>query len=114
MIFPEQEFKDRATRVTADLRHRGLIQRALKNYEVKRDEFKGRYQNWSEARQAASEIKWEAINHLDHYLAEFITKLEARGTHVHVAGTGAQACDYILEVAPAQTGFPCPSILFGQ
>ncbi|HEY0256887.1 MAG TPA: LutB/LldF family L-lactate oxidation iron-sulfur protein, partial [Candidatus Methylacidiphilales bacterium] len=99
MITAVEEFKSRATRVTADLRHRGLIQRALKSYEVKRDEFKGRYQNWGEARQAASEIKWEAINHLDRYLADFIAKLEARGTHVYVAGTGEQACEYIVDVA---------------
>ena len=51
------------------------------------------------ARQAASEIKWEAVNHLDKYLGEFIAKLEARGTHVFVAGNGEQARDYILDVA---------------
>ena len=99
MLTFAQDFTRAAARVTADLRHRGLIQRALKSYEVKRDEFKGRYQNWGEARQAASEIKWEAINHLDRYLAEFIAKLEARGTRVHVAGTGEQARDYIVQVA---------------
>ncbi len=99
MITAAQDFKRNATRVTADLRHRGLIQRALKSYEVKRDEFKARYQNWGEARQAASEVKWEAINHLDKYLGEFIEKLEARGTKVFVATTEAQARDYILHVA---------------
>jgi len=94
-----RDFQRAAARVTADLRHRGLIQRALHSYEVKRDEFKGRYQNWNEARQSAAEIKWEAINHLDTYLREFITKLEARGTRVHVASTGEQARDYIVSVA---------------
>ena len=88
-----------AGRYTADLRHRALIQNALRSYEVKRDEFKQRYQSWGDARQAASEIKWEAINHLDRYLEDFITKLEARGTKVFVAGTAAQARDYIAEVA---------------
>jgi L-lactate dehydrogenase complex protein LldF len=94
-----KEFNISAARLTKDLRHRGLIQRALHSYEIKRDESKGRYQNWGEARQAASEIKWEAINHLDRYLQEFITKLEARGTKVHVASTGEQARDYIVSVA---------------
>ncbi len=88
MISFAQDFKSAASRLTKDLRHRGLIQRALHSYEVKRDEFKGRYQNWDEARQAASEIKWEAINHLDKYLQEFITKLEARGTQVYVRRDG--------------------------
>ena len=93
-----QDFRSAAARLTKDLRHRGLIQRALHSYEVKRDECKGRYQDWEEARQAASEIKWKAINHLDTHLQEFITKLEARGTCVHVAGTGEQARDYIVRV----------------
>ena len=39
------------------------------------------------------------INHLDRYLEEFITKLEARGTKVFVASTEAQARDYIVHVA---------------
>jgi L-lactate dehydrogenase complex protein LldF len=99
MITFAKGFTRAAGKLTRDLRHRGLIQRALTSYEIKRDEFKGRYQNWGEARQAASEIKWEAINHLDKYLQEFMTKLEARGTRVFVAGTGAQARDYIVSVA---------------
>jgi L-lactate dehydrogenase complex protein LldF len=94
-----REFKRMAARFTADLRHRALIQKALHSYEVKRDEFKGRYQSWDDARQAAAEIKWDAINHLDRYLEEFIAKLEARGTKVFVAGTDAQARDYIVRVA---------------
>ena len=94
-----KEFSRMAGRLTADLRHRGLIQTALRSYETKRDEHKARYQSWGEARQAASEIKWDALNHLDRYLEEFITKLEARGTKVYVAGNDVQARDYILQVA---------------
>ena len=99
MITFAREFTRLAARYTADLPHRALIQRALRSYEVKRDEYKARYQSWGEARQAASEIKWEAINHLDRYLEEFIAKLEARGTKVFVASTDAQARDYIVSVA---------------
>src|SRR5258708_31144792 len=88
-----------ASLLTADLRHRGLIQRALRSYEIKRDESKQRFQSWEHARGTAAEIKWDAINHLDRYLAEFIAKLEARGTQVHVASTAQQARDYILAVA---------------
>jgi L-lactate dehydrogenase complex protein LldF len=99
MIAFAREFQKRAGRITADLRHRALIQTALHSYEVKRDEHQGRFQSWGEARQAAAEIKWEAINHLDRYLEEFIAKLEARGTKVFVAGTAAQARDYIVSVA---------------
>jgi L-lactate dehydrogenase complex protein LldF len=66
---------------------------------VTRDTTRRKYQNWSDARQAASEIKWEAVNHLDKYLQEFIAKLEARGTRVFVAADAGQARDYILSVA---------------
>jgi L-lactate dehydrogenase complex protein LldF len=99
MIAYAREFKKMAARYTADLRHRSLIQRALKGYEVKRDETRSRFQSWPQARQAAADIKWEAVNHLDRYLAEFIAQAEARGTRVFVAGNGAAARDYIVGVA---------------
>ena len=88
-----QEFKDQATKVTADLRHRKLIQTALGKYEVARDKRKGAFQSWSEARQVAAETKWDAINHLDEHLVSFADKLEARGTKVHWATTAARLVD---------------------
>ena len=78
-----QQFKADSGRMTHDLRHRGLIQVALGNYSVVRDRTRSAYQDWESARQTAGEIKWEAVNHLDRYLAEFARKLEDRGTHVH-------------------------------
>src|ERR1051326_31695 len=69
-----REFKTQAARFTHDLRHRSLIQTALRKYEDVRDKSKGAFQDWQAARQAASEIKWEAINHLDKYLPEFVAK----------------------------------------
>src|SRR5271155_5532240 len=94
-----QEFNESASRYTADLRHRSLIQKALDGYYVKRDENKSRFQSLSGARDAAAEIKWEAINHLDRYLDEFVSKLEARGTKVFWAPDAKQARDYIVGVA---------------
>ncbi len=91
-------FKAQARQLTADLRHRGLIQTALRNYEAVRDRTKAAYQDWSGARQSAAEIKWEAVNHLDRYLTELVSKLEARGTKVHWASTGQQARDIILGI----------------
>ncbi|HTL17741.1 MAG TPA: LutB/LldF family L-lactate oxidation iron-sulfur protein [Patescibacteria group bacterium] len=92
------DFKTQASRLTADLRHRHIIQTALGKYEAVRDKTKGAFQDWAGARQAAAEIKWEAINHLDRYLPEFVQKLEARGTKVHWASTGAQAREIILAI----------------
>ena len=94
-----QEFKASARRYTADLGHRDWIQKALAGYYVKRDEFKSRFQSWPGARNAAAEIKWEAVNHLDRYLDEFATRLEARGTKVFWAPDAQAARDYIVGVA---------------
>jgi L-lactate dehydrogenase complex protein LldF len=93
-----QQFKRDATRLTGDLRHRGFIQRAMKKYEAARDTQRAKYQSWQGARQAAAEVKWEALNHLDKYLVEFADRIAARGTKVHWASTGAQAREIILEI----------------
>jgi L-lactate dehydrogenase complex protein LldF len=99
---PSAQFKADAERLTHDLRHRGLIQTALKKYEVARDGKKANYQDWQSARQTAAEIKWDAINHLDKYLVQFATKLEARGTKVHWASTAEQAREIIVGIVRAK------------
>jgi len=93
-----QEFKTQALRLTHDLRHRQLIQTALRKYEIVRDKSRAAFRDWQAARQAAAETKWEAINHLDKYLVEFTDKLAARGTKVHWASTASQARDIILGI----------------
>jgi L-lactate dehydrogenase complex protein LldF len=98
MSSASSEFKTQASRLTADLRHRQIIQTALGKYETVRDKTRGAFQDWPAARQAAAEIKWEAVNHLDRYLEEFVAKLEARGARVHWASTGPQARDIILDI----------------
>jgi len=92
------DFKIRARQLTGDLRHRQLIQTALRKYEVVRDRTKAQFQNWEAAREAAARTKWEAINHLDQHLADFVSRIEARGTKVHWASTGQQARDIILGI----------------
>ena len=94
-----KEFSKSARRYTADLHHRDWIQKALGGYYVKRDEFKDRFQSWSGARDLAAETKWEAVNHLDRYLDEFVSRLEARGTKVFWAPDAQSARDYIVGVA---------------
>jgi L-lactate dehydrogenase complex protein LldF len=99
MVAHAKDFQAAAKQVTTDFTLRAFLRRALGSYEITRDATRGKYQNYSEARQAASEIKWDAVNHLDTYLQEFIAKLEARGTKVFVAAHAASARDYILSVA---------------
>ena len=92
------QFLKQARVMTADLRHRKIIRTALTNYEIVRDKRKAAFQSWESSRQAAAETKWEAVNHLDKYLEEFVAKIEARGTKVHWASTGAQAREIILQI----------------
>lgn len=98
-VVPSSQFHRDAERVTHDLRHRGLIQKALGGYYVKRDEQKARFADWQEARILAGEVKYEAINHLDKYLVEFADNISARGAKVFWASDGTEANEYICNVA---------------
>jgi L-lactate dehydrogenase complex protein LldF len=97
MSFASQFLKD-ARVMASDLRHRKIIRTALGNYEIARDKRKASFQSWESARQLAAETKWDALNHLDKYLVEFVAKIEARGTKVHWASTAAQAREIILKI----------------
>jgi L-lactate dehydrogenase complex protein LldF len=102
MIRAATQFTQDALRVAKDLRHRTLIQTALKKYEVQRDLRRSAFQDYQAARQAAAEAKYEAINHLDTHLVDFVNKLEARGTKVHWASTGEQAREIIVGIVKAK------------
>ena len=91
------------------MRHRQIIRTALANYEIARDQRKTAFQSWESARQAAAETKWEAINHLDKYLEEFVSKIEARGTKVHWAGTGTQAAKSFCRLSARKRRVPSSS-----
>jgi L-lactate dehydrogenase complex protein LldF len=97
MSFASQFLQD-ARRMAGDLRHRKIIHTALGNYEIARDKRKASFQSWESARQLAAETKWDALNHLDKYLVEFVSRIEARGTKVHWAGTAVQAREIILGI----------------
>jgi len=92
------QFKKEATTLSKDLRHRAFIRGSLRKYEVARDSKKVRFQSWQQARNAASEIKWQAINHLETHLVEFAKNLEARGAKVHWASNAEQAREIILGI----------------
>ena len=93
------QFHRDSDRTTADGDRRAFIRRALRGYELKRDETKATFADWEQAREAASELKTEAVNHLDRYLLEFEEKFTARGGKVFWASNGAQAREYIVQLA---------------
>lgn len=94
-----REFSEEARFHAGDLQHRERIQKALAGYYLKRDENKGRFQSWPGARNAAAQIKWDAVNHLDRYLEEFTAKLEARGAKIFWASHARDARDYVVRLA---------------
>lgn len=93
------EFQRMAGRYSSDLMHRAFIQKALGGYYQKRDAAKSAFQSWQGARDLAAETKYEAVNHLDRYLLEFVEKIEARGAKVFWAPSAGEARDHILNLA---------------
>jgi len=91
-----------ARRVTADRRLRQTIRAALHQYEISRDRRQAAFRDWPTARQAAAQTKWEAMNLLPQHLAAFADKLAVRGTKVHWASTGKQACDIIVGIVQSR------------
>ncbi|MEA3208796.1 MAG: L-lactate dehydrogenase complex protein LldF [Chthoniobacter sp.] len=98
-VDPQTQFHADANQTTADVPRRAFIRKALHGYEVRRDETKATFADWQHARDAAAAIKYEGVNHLDTYLREFEAKFTARGGKVFWASTGAQAREYILNLA---------------
>jgi L-lactate dehydrogenase complex protein LldF len=98
MSVAAKEFKTQARRITRDLRHRQLIQTALRNYEEVRDRTRAAFTDWNSARQAAAEAKWEAVNHLDNYLEQLEQNLVTNGVRVHWAADGDSARKIILGI----------------
>ncbi len=92
---PSAQFKGDARVTSADIPRRAFIRKALSGYFVKRAAGQDYFQDWQAARQAASEIKYEAVNSLDERLLEFTRHAEARGTKVFYASTSEQARAYI-------------------
>jgi L-lactate dehydrogenase complex protein LldF len=96
---PPEQFHRDADRTTADHPRRAFIRRALGGYQVTRRKTETTFTDWQHARDAASEIKYEAVNHLDRYLREWEEKFTARGGKVFWASTSEQARSYILDLA---------------
>lgn len=59
--------------------------------------------DWRERRQRAHRVRADVIDHLDEYLAQFITKNEENGVIVHRAKDAAEAIQIVLEIAKDST-----------
>lgn len=94
-----QQFHTDSNRTTADTSRRAFVRKALLGYQGTRRKSESAFASWQQARDAAAEIKYQGVNHLDKYLCEFEEKFTAQGGTVFWASTGVQACDYILQLA---------------
>jgi L-lactate dehydrogenase complex protein LldF len=92
---PKQQFHADADVTTADEPRRAFVRKALAGYKVARARTEGAFTDWQHARDAASAIKYEGVNHLDEVLEQFEEKFTARGGKVFWAANGQQARDYI-------------------
>jgi L-lactate dehydrogenase complex protein LldF len=101
MSFAHQ-FQVDAEKKTSNLRHRAVIQKAITTYSTKVAESKKSFINWNQGRKLAQQVKWDAINHLDRYLEEFEHNAQSRGTVVHWAEDGKEACDIVLDLCKAK------------
>src|SRR5437867_5149737 len=94
-----EQFAHAAAQKTADLRHRAVLQNAIKTYDAAVAKGKTRFADWQNARSHAAQIKWETINHLDKYLEQFERKVIENGGQVFWAETAEDARRYIIELA---------------
>jgi L-lactate dehydrogenase complex protein LldF len=96
---PADAFAAAAAAKAIDLRHRAVIDKTTGTYHAAVARGKARYADWLAARERAARVKWETINHLDRYLEQFERNVLANGGQVHWAETGAEATQYIVELA---------------
>ena len=95
---PFTQFQTDADRVTADDDRRSFLRSSMRGYINTRSATQDRFMDYESARIAAGEIKWEAIENLDFYLAQFADNLAARGTVVHWCENSEEARVVILEI----------------
>src|SRR5688500_9841659 len=93
------QFHADADVTTADAPRRAFVRKALGGYKITRARTESAFTSWEEARDAAAEIKYQALNRLDEMLAGFEDRFIARGGQVFWASTSQQARDYILDLA---------------
>jgi L-lactate dehydrogenase complex protein LldF len=95
---PVKEFKHEAEAFAEDRDQRAFLNRALGGYYLKRDENMAKFQDWEQARSAAAEVKYEAVNNLAKNLELFEKNFTARGGKVHWARNAAEAREVIMAI----------------
>src|SRR5581483_529914 len=85
-------FPDAARAALADTGLRRNLAHATSTIRAKRSRVVAEVPEWEQLRDAAAAIKDQVLLHLDEYLIQLETSLQARGAVVHWARDAAEAC----------------------
>ncbi|MEI8052949.1 MAG: LutB/LldF family L-lactate oxidation iron-sulfur protein [Bacteroidota bacterium] len=91
-------FLEKSAVKTADLEHRRKINFNIGKYNAVVPQGKQQFENLDFAREKAKNIKWKALETLDHQLEEFEKQFSKRGGKVIWAENSQQAIDEILNI----------------
>ena len=91
-------FLEKSAFKTADLEHRRKINFNIGKYNAVVPQGKQQFENLDLAREKAKNIKWKALETLDHQLEEFEKQFSKRGGKVIWAENSQQAIDEILNI----------------
>ena len=103
ILFPELPYhmKPRSDRAVRDPRLLSAVEKAtLLKDDARKAHFAELWgERYGDLRQLAGDIKQHTLEHLDHYLNQFIDNAEAAGCTVHYAATGDEANAIALDIA---------------
>jgi len=94
-----QRFRRACEAKAFDRNHRAIVAKNTATYHAAVARGLARFADWETARRRAAAVKWEVMNHLDHYLEEFERNVRATGGHVHWAETAEEATQIVLSLA---------------
>ncbi len=98
MTLREKVFQAESKAKAADLKHRTIINRVLKQSDDAFKKGKEQFSDLDKARKHAANVKSNAIARLDHYLLEFESNFTKSGGKVIWAENAQQALDAIGEI----------------
>jgi L-lactate dehydrogenase complex protein LldF len=98
---PTESFPAAARRELENPQLRANLANATETIRAKRGRVVAELSDWEELRDAGRAIKADVLAHLDRYLVQFESAVEAAGGRVHWARDGAEANAVVAEVARA-------------
>lgn len=94
----DQSYEERIEREVQNIFMRESIASAQGRFRSGRQKATEELGDWEEWRELGEEIRTHTINHLDYYLDELSTQVEARGGHVFFARDAAEANAYVENI----------------